>query len=440
MINARGGLMSDEYRELEERARAVGGLLRDQARRAFVLEITGTPKAGKTSTIQLVESFFKAAGWRVEVLRERAGLCPIPMKGHFFFNTWTTCTMLAGVLEQADRKLDLLILDRGFFDALIWLELQRERGQVTAEEAEVFAEFVLLERWRQLVDLTVVVTVPAEIALEREQIDRMVPRRGSVMNQNSLEAFNAALEEAREKYGQHFNIEPQPSDERTRKQVAAELVEMLLPKIEAWADPPIAVLPRPAVERAFGGKKALSWPAPKAWDAFERDVKMVPRSTAEKDDSLVQIVAGGVVTHERGVFVFDRKEDEKRLGEYERHTIWRGAHVDHGSGDPPLLDVARDSLVVRLRTDLHLNFEIDPKPLGIVWVPDRPRSAQHLGLIFEVHIEDEAVADSLEDKEFKTGRGHPARSSFVSLDEIGGLNLDLESWSKAVLEATWLRK
>src|SRR5262249_12483763 len=139
------------YEELAANGRRVRDLLERQARKRYVLEITGTPKAGKTSTIALVESFFKACGWRGHVIRERAAECPIPMKGHFFFNTWTTCTMLAEVIDAVDRKFDLVILDRGFFDALVWLELQLGRRQVTPEEAKVFEQFVLLERWRQLV-------------------------------------------------------------------------------------------------------------------------------------------------------------------------------------------------------------------------------------------------------------------------------------------------
>lgn len=89
-----------------------------------MLELTGTPKAGKTSTLNMLEGFFKAAGFRVSVLRERAAECPLLMKGHFFFNAWTTATMLAEVLESVESDADLLFLDRGFLDALIWLDLQ----------------------------------------------------------------------------------------------------------------------------------------------------------------------------------------------------------------------------------------------------------------------------------------------------------------------------
>jgi len=102
---------TDTVEQLRAEARQLHGILRRQARRPFVLEITGTPKAGKTTLITLLKDFLRECGWRVHVLEERAGLCPLPMKGHFFFNSWTTGAMLAGLLDATDRDDDLVILD-----------------------------------------------------------------------------------------------------------------------------------------------------------------------------------------------------------------------------------------------------------------------------------------------------------------------------------------
>ena len=109
------------------RATELLAILRTQARRAFVLELTGTPKAGKSTSVVTLQTFFKEAGFQVHLLKERAADCPLPMKGHFFFNAWTMATMLSEVLETHETNVDLLILDRGFFDALVWLELQARR-------------------------------------------------------------------------------------------------------------------------------------------------------------------------------------------------------------------------------------------------------------------------------------------------------------------------
>jgi len=167
-----------DFRKFEDESRTVQALLERQARRPFVLEITGTPKAGKTTLIKQLAGVLEACGWRVRVLKERAEDCPIPMKGHFFFNTWTTTTMLAGLLDAVDREGDLVILDRGIFDALIWLELQRCNRQVTEQEHAACETFITVERWRSLVDSVALLQVTPKLAMARENPGGVAPTWG----------------------------------------------------------------------------------------------------------------------------------------------------------------------------------------------------------------------------------------------------------------------
>lgn len=424
-----------DYEPLAERARRLKDLLAKQARRAFVLELTGTPKAGKTSTIRLLETFFKTCGWRVHVVKERAAECPIAMKGHFFFNTWTTCTMMAEVLETADREYDLVIVDRGFFDALLWLELQRARHQVDESEARIFEEFVTLERWRKLVDLTLVLSVSPATAIERETHDRILPRRGSLMNESSLLSFNEALDRATARHGNHFKLLEASSEAGDAKDVAAQVIGTVLEQIEPWVDTHVAVIPRATIENLTRDSTALRYPS--GWAELEAAVRFIPRSSAERDPDVVQLVANGVPTRDGGVFVFDRRSDPKRVGEYGQHAVLRGAHIEATSRS--LVDAAKETVVSRFREGLHLNFEFEPEPLGFVWIPDGgARLAQHAGLVFRVRIDDETVAQSLEEKEFKTnGRGHPMTSSFATLDALD--EVQLEPWSDKVRSENWLK-
>src|SRR5882762_8468762 len=93
------------------------------SKRAFVIEFAGTPKSGKSTAVEAIRHFFSRQGFRVHVLAERAALCPIPMKGHLFFNTWCAVSMLAELLENVDTDTDIIIVDRGILDALVWLGL-----------------------------------------------------------------------------------------------------------------------------------------------------------------------------------------------------------------------------------------------------------------------------------------------------------------------------
>lgn len=82
-----GRLAQERAEKLLEEAREVSKLCRAQARRPFVLELAGTPKAGKSTPLGVLRDFLEHAGFEVSVMKERAAECPVAMKGHFFFNT-----------------------------------------------------------------------------------------------------------------------------------------------------------------------------------------------------------------------------------------------------------------------------------------------------------------------------------------------------------------
>lgn len=425
---------------LQQQAAELLRVVRRQARRPFVVELAGTPKAGKTSVIALVESFFERCGYRVHVLRERAASCPLSMKGHFFFNTWTTASMLAELLEVIDTDNDLVILDRGFFDALVWLDLQFSREQVTTEERDTFEKFVRLDRWRTLVDTVVVLMVSPEVALEREAKGHLIDRRGSLMNEASLRAFNDALASSSQRTTGWFDLQALRADDGAdAKVVARRVVESVLPRFRQEVDPKIACLERVEVEQLFGTGGFREW-SDEDWSRITRATGSRVRSEVEDDDSYVQLLACGIVTHGDGVFVFDRESrvPGKRYG---RGTIWHGPHVTY-DGDGPLdLGAAQQCLARRFKDDLHLALPLasDASPLGIVWNP-QVGDGHHLGIAFPVEITSDATAEHLKEKKFRTrGRRPPQLASFVPRTDLlaQASRYDLEAWSCAILESGW---
>lgn len=85
--------------ELQKRAEAAAERF-GRARKPIVFEFAGVPKAGKTTTLSALQAFLKRCGFLVEVVVERASVCPIRDKKHSNFNVWTACTTLAQVLEK----------------------------------------------------------------------------------------------------------------------------------------------------------------------------------------------------------------------------------------------------------------------------------------------------------------------------------------------------
>lgn len=299
---------------LLERARQVLAAMRLGARRAFVLELTGTPKAGKTSTLAMLQAFFKSAGFKVSTLKERAAECPLSMKGHFFFNAWTMATMLADVLANLETDADLLLLDRGFLDALIWLELQVTRHQVSDEERRVFTEFVMLPRWRELVDHTIVMTAAPEEALDREDKGTLIQRRGTLMNPAALAEFNAAAERTLAAHGRSFaNTVIDTTAAKSAKDSTLRLLVGVLPVLEGWANPEIFVVRRADLAKIFGDRAYIDIDAGAGLErlaalAFKKD-----RVSAARDPEIVQLVVGGIPVRKDGqILIFERNPGDQK--------------------------------------------------------------------------------------------------------------------------------
>lgn len=128
-----------------------------ESKRPYIVEFAGSPKSGKTTTLHAIHQFFKRNGLMVRTLQERASVAPLADKGTALFNTWVTCATLNGIIESLeDEKLDVLILDRGLFDGLVWIDWQEKTHRVSKQEAKGFKSFVLTPRWQGLVDLVVV--------------------------------------------------------------------------------------------------------------------------------------------------------------------------------------------------------------------------------------------------------------------------------------------
>jgi len=434
--------MSDDLegkiRQLEERAKTLHDNLLAFASRAFVIEFAGTPKAGKSTSVEAIRHFFTRHDFRVHILIERASVCPIPMKGHLFFNTWCAATMLAELIANVDTETDIIIVDRGIFDALVWLTLQRQRHEVTADEARIIEAFLLLDRWRSLIDLAVVMNVSPSEAMERENSQRISPKPGSIMNPEVLGNISAAVTSAVKEYQQRFDsvIEYETSGQNVRLS-NANLASEILDHLAAFLDPEILVVPTCELQMLplkHGG-------------AFSREVreellrciskfgKFVRRSFAESSPDVAQIIACGLLVHDDEVFLFERKERDPKYSLYGKATIWQGAHVPRVT-EKAGEDLLKSTLLDRISRSLFLSRTFPVNLVGYCWEPDNENSNRHFGVIFKVEIDNDATAADLRKKEFRHGRGHGLAGQFVSwkLLTSKAVEPNLEAWSVSILD------
>lgn len=409
------------------------------AHRAFVIEFAGTPKSGKSTSVEAIRHFFSRNGFRVHVLAERAAVCPIPMKGHLFFNTWCACSMLAELLANVEANADIIIVDRGIFDSLVWLTLQLQRGEITSEEANIIDSFLLLDRWRKLTDLVAVMNVAPSEALNRENAQRITSKTGSIMNEQVLAVLSNSVGNAYEKYKAKFDgiILHDTSGSNVRES-NTQLASKILDSLEQFLDPEILVIPKNCLEAL-----PLDHGGSFSFEAVEQVVKcisshgsFVHRSEAEKDDSLVQIIPAGILVYREKVFIFQRKETDSKYRLYGKTTILEATHTPKRDGleGVPLLE---DALLSRVARSLFLGRPFPMKLIGYCWHREDENSRRHFAMVFQVDIDSENTAEDLKKKEFRRWRGPSRAGEFLSWEELKekASELNLEPWSLAILHS-----
>lgn len=427
-----------QLRELEAKAGRIKPLL-TFASRPFVVEFAGTPKAGKSTSVHAVSHFLRRNQFLVYVLEERASVCPIPMKGHLFFNTWCGCTMLAELLEHIETKADIIIKDRGLFDTLVWLQRQAQRGELTSDEVERIEGFMLMERWRRLVDFVVVSTVDANEALQREHANLISMKLGSIMNIEALTSINESVLVAANKYSSMFRFlgiynTTGSSPRETNIRIASDILDHL----ERFLNPEIMVVPRSELESIpfqdggnfdSSGRTALT-------ELVRSKAQFVRRAEAEQRNDIVQIIPAAVLVNKGRIFLFQRAERDPKYQLYGKSSIWQGSHVPRGEASV-YEELFTRALSEKVAENLHISRQFRSGFIGYAWDRDDPKSSRHLGLIYKMHIDSTDVASDLEKKEFRKGRGYGLFGKFVAPEKLASQReeVGLESWSTAVLLA-----
>jgi predicted NUDIX family phosphoesterase len=430
-----------EIKKLESRTKKIKTLLQ-YASRAFVMEFSGTPKSGKTTSVEAIRQFLSRHGFRVHVLTERAAVCPIPMKGHLFFNTWCATSMLAELLANVESQTDIIIVDRGLFDALVWLTLQKKRGEVTSKEAATIDSFLLLDRWRTLIDIPVVLNVSVKDAIDREKALHITSKGGSIMNKQVLTAIVESVDEAISRYSSKFNgvIRHITTGKQVRKS-NIDLANKIFDRFESFLNPDILVVTRREIEElpleqgGLYGKTAVQ----KVHECIKSHCCFMPRHDAENNIDYVQIIPSAILRYEDEIFVFERKETDPKYHLFGKHTVWKGCHVSKREGIP-IPKMMKQALLDRISRELFLSRVFPIKALGYCWDADDQMSSKHLGIIYQIEIDNLYTALDLKKKEFRKMRGHGFTGMFIDYQDIWkhDTEIALESWSLTI--KNWINK
>ncbi|MCH7547434.1 MAG: NUDIX domain-containing protein [Planctomycetes bacterium] len=420
-------------------------------RKPIILEFAGVPKAGKTSTITQIQTFLKRCGFRVEVVVERASVCPIRDKKHFNFNVWTAATTLAQILEKTQdppRAGDpqILILDRGLFDSICWLSVMQELRRINSNDRELIEKFLLIDDWRKRVTGVIVMTVNPEDAMKREKGHLPVEdleSTGSIMNPKVLTQMRNTVKRTIERMESQFTIKTFDTSAGTLRddpQKTAEVVaDTVINWIEEQIQEDILFLEKSDIQEFFGSSTTLLGDAASSLvSRFLASGQYRPRQEVEANHELVQALPVVVVRNRSGaVLRLRRCERDKENLLHEKLVIWAGGHVrsedDNGNA-------IRNGAVRELQEELRLTIEPEELEfLGAVYVDPgkQGKTRQHTALVFEWRANSEDVEVTLSTAEFFERRGTSLSGKFIDLETLTTeVNNDskTEPWTEEIVK------
>jgi len=82
------------------------------------IEFLGMPKAGKSTCLEIAESYLKKQGKRVRTIYEGARICPLDKGDRFMYNAWSFHNTVNRILEARIDNYDFALVDRGIYDHL----------------------------------------------------------------------------------------------------------------------------------------------------------------------------------------------------------------------------------------------------------------------------------------------------------------------------------
>ena len=126
-------------------------------------------------------------------------------------------------------------MDRGLFDALAWFELLKQRKNITDKECLAIQRFLLVDHWRELVDIIFLFKTDANTSLERENQHKLIEEPGITMNPDFLNELNEAYEITRHHYACEFNqfqiIDASHDSDLTQQMVAFQVAQAIVQRL-----------------------------------------------------------------------------------------------------------------------------------------------------------------------------------------------------------------
>ena len=161
----------------------------------IVIELSGMPRAGKSSHMEILESRLKdKEGKLVRCIHEGIKFCPLDKRDVFAYTTWSFHYTANAIMEARSMPFDYILIDRGIYDHLAFAVAYYASDALT--EKQYISQKNYFYAFKELEHLVFTFLVSPETSLERRRKIHLY--NGRVMNASFLQKLSAAYHNIRE--------------------------------------------------------------------------------------------------------------------------------------------------------------------------------------------------------------------------------------------------
>lgn len=414
-------------------------------RRPIIIEFSGSPKAGKTSCINSLVIFLKRNGFKVKVVQERASMCPVSDKLSPMFNLWTanmSLSAMIGILEDKTNEYDVIILDRGIFDALCWFEFLVNKKKMEPRERELVREFLLMDSLVRLIDIVFVFKVEPEQSIEREYAPLLTTKEGSIMNSKILREYLDATNNTIVTNQKCFHsIQEIDTTSKPQHEVSKEVTELTLNILKNLLMERVGFIKKEQwlVEKFKQQNSILTYE-----DICNNyfDMHFDLREKVEDRVEYIQPIPIAVITNKERNKILVVEKNNQHLSaqspEKGKFLLYIGGHTrEEDVQDKEKVDfikLCRSTLVREIKEEIGNRVAIEEIEPFLIYSTDSTKSKQHMAVCFLYEVDTDNFKVKLDTTELKSASGKSKSGKFMDLGEISSRIDEFESWSRAILK------
>lgn len=336
--------------------------------------------------------------------------------------------------------MDVLILDRGIFDALCWFQWLVCNKKMEKEQKEITENFLLMEELVKCIDIVFAFCVLPNISIEREYATLLTDKLGSIMNQKVLGEYLEAIEDTitnkRSFFHRVFKIE---TSYKNQDEVGKEVTTITLETLKDLLMERIGYFEKTEIlnnillsQQVFSDEKLT--------DVLST-IKFDLRNVVEENSNYIQPIPIAVITNieKDKVLVIKKNKSAVSMDSPERDKIllYIGGHSRYEDSTEvtshDFISICKSTLKREIKEEIGISIALNGIRPFYIYTPSSERSKKHLAVCFVISFDEEGIKLNLDPHELMLNKGKSKSGRFLTIDEICK-EPELEQWSEMILK------